>query len=431
MYVLSSSHAAPLATSAPPVSSAPLAQGAAALHGYLCFSHVPALSPPAPLSRFAGRGGGGGQIRTQLRAAITKRLTTQEVGVYLSGGLDSSLVAALLVEAGIKPHLFTLDFGAPFDAELPLARAVAAHLGLPITVVPARPRQILQFAGAAARAMPLPFGDGVTVPLYLLGKAARDYVPEIWNGEGGDQLFGGWANKPMIAALLYGSDGSEEAEVTEYMATYHRFWGLTDRLYTPALRIATADMDASEWVRPALDRAAHPTLLHRLRAANLALKGGQNIAPRMYALAECHGLRVCAPLFDEELAAWTFTLPPETLLAGACEKFLLKQVAESYLPPEIVWREKRGMGVPTTEWCMRPGALRWAIKRRLSPRRLRAQGWFQPELIQQLFRGEDPTAEGKFRRRRVGEKLWLLYMLELWCDAHGIREVQNIAEMKA
>jgi uncharacterized protein involved in copper resistance len=76
------------------------------------------------------------------------------------------------------------------------------------------------------------------------------------------------------------------------------------------------------------------------------------------------------------------------------------------------------MGVPSTEWCLRQGPLGWAVRHRLSARRLNAQGWFEPSLVRRLLRGDDPTAEGAFRRRRVGEKLWLLYMLQVWFDTH-------------
>lgn len=410
-----------------------------ALQGYLCFSHVPAprtlwkgitqaslelAHHNAPVNAAEEPTASCERLRALLRAAVGQRITTPDIGVYLSGGLDSSLVAALLVEAGLRPRLFTLDFGAPHDAELPLAQAVSSHLDLPLTVVPARPRHILRGLEETARALPQPFGDGVTVPLWLLGQAAHNQVSEVWNGEGGDQLFGGWANKPMIAALAYGEDSSSETEVAEYLATYHRFWGLTDRLYAPALQQIADKEEVTQGVRLALDRNTHPTLLHRLRAANLRLKGAQNIAPRMVALAACHGLRVRAPFFDSDLAAWTFTLPPDALLSGASEKHLLKQVAEAYLPADIVWREKRGMGVPTADWCLHWGQLRWEVKRRLSPGRMRRQGWFESSLIRSLLRGEDPTAEGAFRRRRVGEKLWLLLMLQVWCDIHGVSEVE-------
>jgi len=169
------------------------------------------------------------------------------------------------------------------------------------------------------------------------------------------------------------------------------------------------------WVRPALGADGFGSLLHRLRAANLRLKGAQNIAPRAVQLGAAHGLRVHAPFFDRALADWTFTLPPDAFLRGACEKYLLKRAVELFLPAEIVWREKRGMGVPVTEWFL--GPLRSEAARRLSPRRLRRDGWFDPAFIAALRRGED--LPGEFRRRRVGEKLWCLLMLHIWRDRWG------------
>ncbi len=418
----------------------PARVNAAALKGYLCLSYVPepmtlwegirSVPPARPhwtSSETVAEDKALDSMEALLRAAVERRVTTEEVGVYLSGGLDSSLIAALLVEAGVRPRLYTLDFGPPYNEEVAMAKSVAAHLALPITVVPARPAQVLRAVTPAARAMGQPFGDSVTVPLYLLGQTARDDVAEVWNGEGGDQLFGGWANKPMIAALTHSGETSEPAELQEYRETFHRFWGLTDHLLTPALRTATAAVDPFVWIQPALNRAEHPLLLHRLRAANLRLKGAQNIAPRMTALAECHGLRVRAPFFDLALTEASFRLSPEKLLAGSCEKFLLKRFAERYLPRQIIWREKRGMGVPSTEWCLGQSRLGWAVRHRLSARRLRARGWFDPEFIRGLLRGEDPTAEGSFRRRRVGEKLWQLYMLEIWSDVHNAMEIGDVS----
>jgi asparagine synthase (glutamine-hydrolysing) len=135
----------------------------------------------------------------------------------------------------------------------------------------------------------------------------------------------------------------------------------------------------------------------------------------MTQLAAAHGLRVRAPFFDRALADWTFSLPPDWFLRGACEKHLLKRAAEPYLPPAIVWREKRGMGVPTTEWCL--GPLRRDLARCLSPTRLRRDGWFDPASLATLLRGQDQPQE--YRRRRLGEKLWTLLMLHLWLDTHA------------
>jgi asparagine synthase (glutamine-hydrolysing) len=404
----------------------------AALHGYLCFSHPPSpatlfagvrrVEPPAPWRESApadvDEAAAARRLMELLRASTRRMLGAErEVGVFLSGGLDSSLVAALLAEAGARVHLFTLDFGPPWDEEVEHAARVAAHLGRPLHRVPVGPREVSAALEPTARALHQPFGDPVTVPLFLLGAAARGRVGTVFNGEGGDQLFGGWATKPMIAAEAYGGAGySREAA---YLATYHRFHGAEDRLLTPGARALLGTTDAGAWIRPALEAEGFPSLLHRLRAANLRLKGAQNIAPRMAQLAAAHGLAARAPFLDRALAEWTFTLPPGLFLRGAEEKHLLKVAAAPLLPADVVWRPKRGMGVPATEWCRGSlwgllGPVRGEVARRLSARRLRREGWFRPAYVADLRAGRD--SPGETRRRRAGEKLWTLLMLHVWMD---------------
>jgi asparagine synthase (glutamine-hydrolysing) len=409
------------------IPGAPHGIDAAALHGYLCFSHAPEpltlfdgvrrIETPAPWRESpvpVDEESAVRRLHALLRASTERMLGAErDVGVFLSGGLDSSIVAALLVEAGARVHLFSLDFGAPWDEELAQARALAAHLGCPLHAVRARPRDVARALEPAARALHQPYGDPVTVPLYLLGQAARDHVGTVFNGEGGDQLFGGWANKPMIAAETYGGPGYDREAA--YLDTYHRFHGLEHRLLTPAARAMIGPADAGAFLRPAL-RAPHlPTLLHRLRAANIRLKGAQNIAPRMTQLAEAHGLAVHAPFFDRALAEWTFTLPAEYFLRGASEKHLLKRAAEGLLPPDVIDRPKRGMGVPATEWLLGwLSPVRRDAARRLSKRRVKRDGWFDAAYVEALRRGADDPAET--RRRRLGERLWALLMLHAWMD---------------
>ncbi len=399
-----------------------------ALAGYLCFSHVPFPRsivagvhrvPPLPLPPPEPTGDPEPDPGPALRAAVRHRLppaSDEPVAVSLSGGLDSSLIAALLVEAGARVIAFTLDFGAAHEPETGWAEAVATHLKIPLHRVDASPARIAAALEPTARALPEPFGDGVTVPLWLLGQAAAAHARQLWNGEGGDQLFGGWANKPMITAL---AQGSADDEVTEYLHTYHRFHGLLERLYQPAALRRMGGVDAADWIRPALDRTAHPALLHRLRAANIALKGAQNIAPRCVWLARAHGLQAVAPFFDDALTAWTFSQPPNSLLDGATEKAALKRFAHTLLPEEIVDREKRGMGVPTAAWLLDGGPVARRARSTLGPWALWRESRFDRRFITGLWRGDDP-APGAFRRRRVGEKLWCLLFWELWRQAHGM-----------
>jgi asparagine synthase (glutamine-hydrolysing) len=413
---------------------------AQAIHGYLCFSYVPhpltafkdvrALGAGARWTYQAGNSETTSNRDWRERAAglreldglpVLERLLLQsvqrslgdekEAAVFLSGGLDSSLIAALLGSLGVRVHLLTLDFGEPYNVEVEFAEEVAAHLKLPLRRVPAGPREVRSALGPTASALAQPFGDGVTVPLYLLGKAAAEMCGLIFNGEGGDQLFGGWANKPVLASELYGDTGN--AREATYLATYHRFLGETDELYSPRAKALVGRQDEGKWIRVGLNPTGFQSLLHRLRAANLHLKGAQNIAPRCVQLAAAHGLRAATPFFDPALTDWTFTLSPELLLAGSTEKHLLKLVASRYLPARIVWREKRGMGVPLTDWL--EGPLRGLVRGRLSPLRLKRDGWFDPGFVQRLSARREPR--GDLRRRRTGEKLWALLMLHAWIDA--------------
>lgn len=334
-------------------------------------------------------------------------LTNEPVGVLLSGGLDSSTVAALLVQTGVKVRGYTLDFGAYGIPEYPFAEQVANYLNIPLRKVTVTPQKIKAALVATSKALDLPFGDGVTVPLYLLCQVASEETSVIFNGEGGDQLFAGWTNKPIIAASVYNSEhpGGTADFTDQYLRTFHRLYGYEKRVFQSGVCFE----QPHTWLTTALNPSFSNDLMDRFRRASLMLKGAQNIHPRATNLAFANGLWVRSPFCDFPLAEWTFQLPGELFLRGACEKYILKKAVETWLPPEIVWREKRGMGVPQTEWCL--NELWRVIGYWLNPGILREEGRFLPELPRQIILGE---LSGQIRGRRIGEILWLLMMWETW-----------------
>jgi asparagine synthase (glutamine-hydrolysing) len=123
-----------------------------------------------------------------------------------------------------------------------------------------------------------------------------------------------------------------------------------------------------------------------------------------------HGLQVRSPFCDLPLAQWSFQLSGTLHLQAACEKYILKRAVEPWLPPEIVWRQKRGMGVPLTSWCF--NELWQELGRWLQPDRLRKQGIWQPHVAARIAAGGFGTLQG----RRIGESLWLLLMWQVWHD---------------
>ncbi|HWP43135.1 MAG TPA: asparagine synthase C-terminal domain-containing protein, partial [Blastocatellia bacterium] len=333
------------------------------------------------------------------------------VGLYLSGGIDSSGVAVWLREAGVDVRAFSLDFGER-SVERQQAAAVAEKLKLQLDFIKVGGEDIEPILMELVWKLDLPFGDAVTGPQYLLGRAARAAgLSTVFNGEGGDQLFGGWTNKPMISAEIYAGLYGEDSREELYLKSYHRFYGLEDQLYSPEFRerVGTPG-ERRALLRPHLESDRAGTFLNRIRLADIALKGSQNILPRAERMANAWALDVRVPLFDRALAEASFTLPPQLKLHGAAEKYILKLILQRDLPREIVWRRKFGMSVPITDWAL--GPLRAVMEDLLGPASLARRRLFRSDYVEQLRRGQNEPNET--RRRRVGERLWALAMLEAW-----------------
>jgi len=427
-----------------------------ALHSYACFSYVP--TPLTPIDQIASVAAGSemiwqvtdvndlplpkvraakqsawqeapqllrredeaiAQLQVLLQQAIDRQVADlpidEPVGVLLSGGIDSSLVTALLVKAGLQVRAYALDFGVEAYSELPYAQQVADFFQIPLIRVAATGDAILRAIGQTAKALDLPYGDGTTAPLYLLKQAAAQDVRVVFNGENGDQLFAGWTNKPLIANGVYSGEhpAGKETFAQQYLRTFQRFYGYEKQIFTPSFLSKRLDRiqahDLSVYLQDAIGTETCPSLLAKLRRASLMLKGAQNIQPRATALGFACGLWVRSPFCDPDLTDWTFQLPGELLLQGACEKYILKKASERWLPPEIVWREKAGMGVPLKVWYYREF---WgAIGDRLNPNLLRSQNCWQPHLADSMLSGKLGVA---MRDRYIGNNLWLLLMWQAW-----------------
>lgn len=354
------------------------------------------------------------RLQSSLQNALHQQLhghpSDQPVGIFLSGGLDSSIAAALLVQAGWKVRAYTLALEDPRISEAGHAQQVANWLGIPLREVLVTPNRIRQALQHTVQALDLPYGDAVTIPFTLLAEVASQETALIVNGEGGDQLFAGWTNKPLIAASVYKNYQQQSVTLAEqYMRTFHRFWGLERQIFQDSVISACSPAAILELLQPAL-AAHHPTaLLHRLRRASLLLKGGQNIQPRATAIAHSHDLAVCSPFCDLDLAQLSFAIAPPLHLQQSCEKYILKRAAQAWLPPEIVWRQKRGMGLPLTRWCCNE---LWSdFGQWLHPAVIKQQGHWQPDLPARLVAG---GVSGSLQGRRIGESLWLLLMWQRW-----------------
>lgn len=342
--------------------------------------------------------------------AVAERITPAQIpALYLSGGLDSSAVGVWLRQSGLHPVALSLDFG-KFDTELPLATQVAQHLAVPLVAIRVKPpsrHDLRQLAWD----LDLPYGDPVTWPQLCLARHARKRgFTDVFNGEGGDQLFGGWSNKPLIAAQVY---APAQNPIEQYLHAYHRFYRHEQQFFSRDFLAELSGSQPHPFLEPFLGDGSRQPFLHQLRMVDLYLKGCCNILPRALHIANSQGLAVHMPLFDRQLSQWALSLAPELKLQGAEEKYLLKWLLQSALPDNILYRRKAGMNAPANAWMTS-----WrgkSISRALFNRHAVTQrGLFRYEALKGLLKGENHPAET--RKRRIGEKWWTLVMLATWLE---------------
>ena len=187
----------------------------------------------------------------------------------------------------------------------------------------------------------------------------------------------------MISAEIYAGLYGEESREETYLRSYHRFYGEENALYTTQFKAAVGGPGQRRaHLAPYVSSEAATTFLGRMRLADIALKGSQNILPAERT-ANAWGLDVRVPLFDRQLAEHAFALPSTMKLHGAAEKYVLKLVLQNRLPDDIVWRRKYGMSVPMTAW--QQGPLGTRMHDLLSSSAIQARGMFRETYVERLL----------------------------------------------
>ncbi|MGC4079540.1 MAG: asparagine synthase-related protein [Rubrivivax sp.] len=356
-------------------------------------------------------------LRRELERVIGGMLPAGEpVCASLSGGIDSSLVAALAKRLHDAPvRTFSITFGDAYRDELAWSSMVASHAKTDHTIVELPAEAIAAHLDDTVARLDKPNGDPLTVPNALLFREMAEHGTVVLNGEGGDPCFGGPKNMPMLLAELYGDgyeeDGGERARQRTYLRAHLKcFDELAFMLDPEVYRLATTpplEDDLSEW----FDDPRWPSFLGKLMAINVRFKGGHHILPKVDALAAPFGVLPRSPLFDKALVELAFAIPSRDKLRGSIEKYALKEAVRDLLPEAILDRPKSGMLVPVEGWFSGP-MLPFARERILEG--LPKHGLFQRDALEQLV-------TGKLRglRPRRGVKIWLLLTLESHLRALG------------
>jgi len=379
--------------------------GQSYVHQYHHFE-APAAVPPADPP---------GQLRQLLEDAIEhRRSPTSNTASFLSGGLDSSLVTSLLCQKQPGPA-YSITFGKAYRNELEFSGMVSQYLDIEHRVVSMSARDIMDAFPASMRILDEPIGDPLNVPNVLLARAASRDSEIVFNGEGGDPVFGGPKNLPMLLRSAFGQTGPDLSLEELYLMSFNKGSDKFSRLLSPDFMSALSSEPATtDMMLEHLNPAGSDSLLRSLMMTNLKLKGAAQILPKVFKAAGAAGMRVRSPLFDQRVAEFAFQLSDDWKQHGAIEKFVLKEAVKDCLPPEIINRPKSGMLVPCEHW-LRKEMKRFARNLLLS-KDAATFGMFNRPFLKRLLNFD---AGGV--RVYHGDRIWLLISLELWLREHDLR----------
>ncbi len=391
----------------------------------------PLLAPPDPSAKAESTIG---ELREQLAEAVKLRLVSDvPLGAFLSGGLDSSLIAALMRQhsnAAVKTFSIGFEGDDSFD-ETPYAEQVARHLGTEHTAFRVK-ADALELLPELVWHHDQPFADSSAIPTYLVSKLTREQVAVALTGDGGDELFAGYER--FYAAELMRRLGFVPAPLLRGAAGLLRLLPEGTGYYDPVKRARRFLQAASQPIEAAyfdLVRVFDADLLARISPGAAPhrpgidgyLSAGQShpIAGLVEANMRSYlpddllikadrcsmqaSLEARAPFLDHQLAEFAATIPFNLKLKGSRTKHILKEAARGLLPDEIIERKKHGFGLPLGAWLRRDIA---PVRDILLSRRARERGLLQMSVVERLI------SEHETGRRDHSRQLWALLTLEEW-----------------
>ncbi|MGH2722678.1 MAG: asparagine synthase (glutamine-hydrolyzing) [Actinomycetota bacterium] len=383
----------------------------------------------------------GARIRELLGDSVARRMVADvPVGAFLSGGVDSSAVVALMVRSATEPvQTFSLGFtvGGAYD-ERADAREVAGALGTEHHELLAEHVDLVETLRTLVYHYDEPFADPAGFPVYLLSRFARERVKVVLTGDGGDELFGGYrryaadrvapAYQRLPAPLRdrWIPAALERVPRTRRLKRAARTLGIADpaRRYAAWLEVFSPEM-RDELLRADVVEALEghdPAEPYRRYYGVLNGAGGDHLNRMMYVdlktwLADTYmektdkatmacSLEARLPLLDHRLAELAFRIPGRSKVKGWSTKRIFKRAVGELVPPSVLRRRKHGFAVPTDPWFR--GELRSFAYEVLLDGSARRRGYLDPDVVERLWK--DHTGG----RHRWDEQLWLLLNLELW-----------------
>lgn len=391
-----------------------------------------------------------------LKDAVRQQMVADvPLGAFLSGGIDSSTVVALMQAQSSRPvKTFTIGFNEEDYNEAVHAKAVAQHLGTEHTELYVTPQQALDVIPRLPTLYSEPFADSSQIPTFLVSQLARQDVTVALSGDAGDELFAGY-NRYVLTHKLWSKMGhipkalrataaaslralpphtwnALAKPVQPFLPATLRQANLGDKLHKGAAVLTANSVDdlylglVTHWEPEGLVLGGAEPLTH-LRGQPLPLMGLGDIE-RMMALdgitylpgdilvktdraAMGASLEGRVPFLDHRVVEFAWRLPQSMKLRNGVGKWVLRQVLYRHVPKALIERPKMGFGVPIDNWLR--GALRDWAEDLLDERKLREQGFFNPAPIRQKW------AEHLSGKRNWQHHLWDVLMFQAWLAKEG------------
>ncbi|MDJ0951665.1 MAG: asparagine synthase (glutamine-hydrolyzing) [Alphaproteobacteria bacterium] len=382
-------------------------------------------------------------LRERVDAAVEDRLVADvPIGAYLSGGIDSAIIAASMVRAADTVRTFTVGFegAADYYEERPQAKRVADHLGTEHTEITVTAEETRSILDQVFDALDEPFADSSAIPSFLIARETRKHVTVALSGDGADEVFGGyrkyqgelhaarfqslpaWFRDGVVGPALAVLPESKSGTLTEGVRRARRFadhagkdavgrqagWarqiGEEDlvRLFaepTPAPRV-------EDLVAELRAEARESDPINAMLAADIGLVLAGDMLVKVDRTSMAHGLEVRCPFLDHRVVECAAAMPGALKLSRGVGKRILRRAFAERLPAEVFSRPKRGFEVPIADWLM--GPLKDLARQAVDPARLKRHGLFRPELpsawLHDLVSG----------RRDKSWELWTLIAYHAW-----------------
>jgi asparagine synthase (glutamine-hydrolysing) len=391
------------------------------------------------------------QLRAVLTDAVRSHLISDvPLGAFLSGGIDSSLVVGLMSQvSGARVKTFSIGFDEPEFDELDAARRVAEHFGTEHHEFVVKPDGV-GILDRLVSHFDEPFADSSAIPTWYVSEMARRHVTVVLSGDGGDELFGGYDRyvpHPRVVAfdryspralrrvaaiaaarLPHGVRGKNflrhvgRDDKGRYLDAI-RFFGADEKpaLLTPDVLRLIEGPDPEARLARHFERFARlpwPSQMMRFDAETYL---PEDVLTKVDRMSMAHSIESRVPLLDNEVIAFAAALPAALKIKGGRRKHVLKEVAATLLPRDILDRKKQGFGVPLGTWFR--GNLRELFADTLLAPAALQRGYFQPAFVSRL------VAEHLAGRRDHTLRLWQLVVFERWHRAYVDRRGSAAPEL--